>query len=204
MKTQLNHWVRLAAYLSVSIIISATLAACGFALRGTYFLPWTNLALDQSISAQFRAELKERIESSTTSKVVDDLEQAEALLFVAPIAGKDVLSLDSGGRVREYRLTGGYAYKIITKNKSAPGNGLTGTITLTRDLSYSDSETLAKQNEEADLRKEMDDELTRQLLRRLALIKTAKQTKDQAKDKPSAKAEKPAKSEEPEKPAAAK
>ena len=69
----------------------------------------------------------------------------------------------------EYRLQLDYAFRIV----NAKGQELVGVneVILSRDISYSDSNVLAKDLEEGLLWRDMNNDLVNQIVRRLSLIK---------------------------------
>ena len=80
-----------------------------------------------------------------------------------------ILSLSSAGRVREKRLRYIYSYRII--DQKGRDLVLPGTVQLNRDLTYADSDALAKTQEEDLLWRDMENDLVQQLMRRLAAAK---------------------------------
>ena len=73
------------------------------------------------------------------------------------------------GRVSELRLRYLYNYRVT----DAKGRDLVppATIELVRDLTYDDSNILAKQQEEALLWRDMENDLVQHLMRKLAAVK---------------------------------
>ena len=80
-----------------------------------------------------------------------------------------ILSLSSSGRVREKSLRYRYSYRI-TDNKGRD-LVLPDTVELNRELTYADSDVLAKTQEEDLLWRDMENDLVQQLMRRLAAVK---------------------------------
>lgn len=77
-------------------------------------------------------------------------------------------SATAKGRISELRLRYYYPYRITDgqgRDLIAPGS-----VELFRDLTYDDSNLLAKQQEEALLWRDMETDLAVQLLRRLAAV----------------------------------
>jgi LPS-assembly lipoprotein len=80
-----------------------------------------------------------------------------------------ILSVSGTGRVSELRLLYRYAYRITDdkgRDLVAPGS-----VELFRDLTYDDSNVLAKQQEESLLWRDMESDLVQLLMRRLAAAK---------------------------------
>ena len=82
---------------------------------------------------------------------------------------KTILSVNAQGRVTEYRLQLNYRFRLV----DAKGRELVAAneINLSRDISYSDSNILAKDLEEGLLWRDMNNDLVNQIVRRLSLIK---------------------------------
>ena len=80
-----------------------------------------------------------------------------------------ILSLSSAGRVREKRLVFRYNYRIV--NNQGQDLILPVSVELFRDVTYADSDVLAKTQEEDLLWRDMENDLVQQLMRRLAASK---------------------------------
>ena len=80
-----------------------------------------------------------------------------------------ILSLSAGGKVREFELRYRVAYRLtdLAGNDLAPP----GEISLRRDLTYDDTQVLAKESEEALLYRDMKADAVQQMLRRLSVAK---------------------------------
>jgi LPS-assembly lipoprotein len=183
-----------AAKLSVILLLISLLAACGFKLRGSaelpgYKLPFSTIALTLAPTSEFYALLKRNIEASSPGTRVVDAKEAEAILTVlADTNVKNILSLNAAGRAREYQLVRSFTFKVHANVASAtpaaqvkytdarPDAVATeyiapSTITLRRDITFSDDLVLSKESEEALLQRDMQSDLVQQLMRRLAAAK---------------------------------
>jgi LPS-assembly lipoprotein len=143
------------------------LTACGFQLRGSYSLPYDTLYIALPETNALRATLRRNIEASTQTRVVSEAKEAQAVLSVladAPV--KDILSINSAGRVAEYQLRRNFTYQV------ADGKGRllqpASTISIHRDITFNDAEVLSKESEETLLWRDIENDLVQQLLRRLA------------------------------------
>ena len=90
---------------------------------------------------------------------------------------KNILSLSGGGKVREYEL-----YYWVTYRWRPASSELWGpaqSIEQRRDFSYDDTQTLAKEGEEARLYNDMRSDAAREIMRRLNAVgaSTAKAVK---------------------------
>lgn len=152
-----------------SLIAALLLTACGFHLRGEATLPFTSLYLKMS-PGEMKSVLTSSIRLGSHTKVSETLSDAEAVLSVInDTQDKTILSINAAGKVSEYRLTRRFGFQVLSadgKELLAPSE-----ITLQREITYSDALVLSKAAEEALLWKEMQNDLTQQILRRLTSIK---------------------------------
>ena len=148
------------------------LSACGFQLRGTAALPFETLYIPNT-SGGIALDLKRNIRSGTRTRVVDDATSAQAQLELSgETRYRNILSLSGAGRVRELQLI----YRVnlrVHDGKGAEFLALTP-LSITRDLTYNDSDVLAKEAEEANIYREMQTDLVQQILRRLSAAQAAK------------------------------
>ncbi len=149
----------------------ATLAACGFTLRGSYELPYQTIFVtspgNSVVAGQIRREL-----ADTKTKLVGSVKDAEAVLTISQERrDRQILSLSGAGRVREYELRLNINYQFVD-NKGAviiP----TSEINLKRTFAYDDTRVIAKQQEEAMLYQDMERDASGQILRRMIAIRRA-------------------------------
>ena len=159
--------------LIATMVAVFTLTACGFHLRGSdgeANIPFKTIYIDLPDTSSLGAELKRNIRSSSGTQTVKDKKGAEAILEVlSETREKVVLSLNSQGRIREYTLNYKLRFRVVSnvsKEFLAPTE-----IALKRDMSFSESQILAKASEEELLYRDMQSDLVQQLLRRLAAVK---------------------------------
>ena len=156
---------------SVVVVLALALTACGFQLRGSYSLPYESIYIGVADVSVIGAGLKRQIRASGT-RLADSAKDAQAT-FLQTAEAKEpiILSLSSAGRVREKRLRYRYGYRVVDdkgRDLVAPG-----VIELNRDVTYADSDVLAKTQEEELLWRDMENDLVQQLLRRIATAKPA-------------------------------
>jgi LPS-assembly lipoprotein len=156
-----------------ALLLAATLSACGFQLRGSgsagYNMPFHSIYLAFPETSPLGTQLKRNLRAVDVV-IADKPEAAEALFDVlSENRGKQILSLNSQGRVREYLLT----YTVVFRVRDAKGGELLGptTITLRRTLPFNEQQVLAKESEEVLLYRDMQSDLVQQIMRRLAAIK---------------------------------
>jgi LPS-assembly lipoprotein len=157
------------------VLACLLLAACGFQLRGTADVPFNTIFVP-AVAGGIGLELKRIIQAGTRAKVVDDAKQAEAVLEIqAETREKAILSLTGTGRVREFVLR----YRVGFRVHDGKGRDFvpSNIVTLQRDISFNDSDVLAKETEEQLLYRDMQSDMVQQILRRLAVAKPAAEPK---------------------------
>ncbi|MBC8058347.1 MAG: hypothetical protein H7Y61_17370 [Rhizobiales bacterium] len=157
------------------LVIAAALlplAGCGFALRRAPELKFRTIQL-----ANFRPrspladELRMNINASTTTLVVEGLAQAQVVLeSLEDVREKVVVASTAAGQVTEFRLRERFAFRL----RSVNGRELIPRteILQNRDLSYTESAALAKEQEESFLFRTMQSDTVSQVMRRLASVQT--------------------------------
>ncbi len=162
--------MRFSLRLSFIALCMAVIAGCGFQLRGAYSFPYESIYISGADYSLIVASMKRAIRGSGSTRLAEKAEDAQAI-FLPTAEAKEpiILSLSGSGRVREKRLRYRYGYRIVD------GKGrdlvLPGMVELTRDLTYADSDVLAKTQEEDLLWRDMENDLVQQLMRRLSSAK---------------------------------
>jgi LPS-assembly lipoprotein len=150
-----------------SIALAVLLAGCGFQLRGTASVPFESVYVPNATGG-VALDLKRNIQAGTQAKVVDDPKQAQAIFqFSEETKAKEILSLTGTGRVNEYRLV----YRVGFRVHDNKGGDYVPqqTVQLTRDVTFNNSEILAKESEEGLLYRDMQSDMVQQIMRRLAV-----------------------------------
>jgi LPS-assembly lipoprotein len=156
-----------------TLLACLLLTACGFQLRGSSDVPFKTIYVPAATGG-IGLELKRSIQAGTSAKVVDNAKQAEAVMeFTLEAREKEILSLTATGRVREFQLRYRVGFRVHN------GKGLefvpVNTVVLVRDITFNDSDVLAKEAEEQLLYRDMQNDMVQQILRRLAAAKPAAQ-----------------------------
>jgi LPS-assembly lipoprotein len=118
-------------------------------------------------------DLKRNIQSGTRTTLVDDPKKADAILDLSrDVREKVILSLAATGRVREYQLR----YRVSFRVHDGKGADFLplSTVQLTRDVTYNDTDVLAKETEEQLLFRDMQNDMVQQLMRRLSAAQKPK------------------------------
>jgi LPS-assembly lipoprotein len=153
-------------------LLLASIAGCGFRMRGTAEVPFEALYLPGATSG-IALDLKRYIQAGTNARVVDDAAKADAIMqFTEEGRLKEVLSLTGTGKVREFQLR----YRVGFRVHDGKGTDFVpqSVIQLTRDVTFNDTEILAKEQEEQILFRDMQTDMVQQILRRLAAAKRQK------------------------------
>lgn len=167
MKAQAKAFPALLVSRGFMLGLALMLASCGFKLRGAQQLPFETIYLGFGPNSSLGAELARNIRAGTSTKVVADRAQAQAVLDVLGEAReRDVLSVSAQGRAREYQLRLRLQFRLHDgkgREFIAPTQ-----IAVQRDISFNEAQVLAKESEEALLYRDMQTDVVQQLLRRLA------------------------------------
>jgi len=152
----------------LAVALCATLAACGFKLRGQQTFPFEtiNVPSQTPLGVQLQRNIAA---ASERTKVVPSPTDAEAVLSVlTEQQEKVILSLNSQGQVREYQLR----YRVVFRVSNPKGGDFIAptAMLLTRDITFNNA-VLAKEAEEAQLYQEMRADMVQQIMRRLAAAK---------------------------------
>ncbi|MBK9217041.1 MAG: hypothetical protein IPL70_00490 [Uliginosibacterium sp.] len=154
-------------HLLVLALSCLLVTACGFHLRGPRPLPFASIYLAMDNYAELTVALKRQIRSTGTTRIAEKPEEAELILQVGRNdREKNILSLNAKGTVREYQLKQRFGFRLIGRD----GREVTplSEIAITRDVSFNDSDALAKEQEEQVLFRDMENDLVQQLMRRLS------------------------------------
>lgn len=161
-----------AAIVIATFLVAMTLSACGFQLRGQAAIPFQTVRVEAPGFSVFANDLERAIRSGSNARIVESRDQAEAVVqIVGESQEKHILSLSSSGKVREFELRYRVAYRLTDRvgtDLATPGE-----IVLRRDMTYDDTQLLAKESEETLLFRDMKIDAVRQMLRRLSVAKPA-------------------------------
>ena len=151
-------------------LLAATLAGCGFQLRRP---PTLNFATVQLVGfpqrSAFTEELKRSIEASGSTRVVESVAQAQVVLeALEDHRDKSVAAQTGAGQVREFTLRTTLRFRVRT-----PSGRLLirdTELQLSRDMTYNETNALAKEQEETILYRAMQSDIVDQVLRQLAAV----------------------------------
>ena len=154
----------------VVVIAAAALGGCGFELRRAPEMHFRTLALTGfAPRSPLADELRRNNNASRETRVVEVPSQAQVVLHaITDARERSVVASTSAGQVRELQLRARLEFRLATPSgrELIPATE----IRLTRDLSYSETVALAKEQEEAFLYKSMQSDIVAQVMRRLAAV----------------------------------
>jgi LPS-assembly lipoprotein len=157
---------------ATTLLTTGALAACGFELRRAPELRFRAIQLSGfKPRSPLLDELRTSINASTTTHVVEGPAQAQVVLeAIDDIRQKVVVASGAVGQVTEFQLRERFSFRL----KSVAGRELIPKIDIVqnRDLSYTESAALGKEQEEAFLYRAMQSDIVAQVMRRLASVQT--------------------------------
>jgi LPS-assembly lipoprotein len=152
------------------LVIAMALSSCGFQLRGQAAIPYKTIFIETPGYSLFANDLARAINSGSETKIVTNREEAEAVLKITgELQENRILSLSSGGKVREFELRYTVGYRLT--DRAGVDLAPPGQISLHRDMTYDDTEVLAKESEQILLYRDMKSDAVQQMLRRLSVAK---------------------------------
>ena len=159
--------------LLLSAVAVTGLTACGFKLRQAPDFAFSTLYLTAAESSPLGNELRRNIESTGKVKVLrdaKDINNAEVILDVLQeLRERVVVATNSSGQVRELQLRLRVRFRLRTPAGAEPIPSTE--LVQQRDISYNETQALAKEAEEALLYRNMQSDIVQQMLRRLAAVK---------------------------------
>ncbi len=147
------------------------LGGCGFELKRPPALNFGKIQLSGfAPRSPLGAELKSSIDASTTTRVVEAGQGAQAVLqAITESREKVVVAQTAAAQIREFELRLRFGFRVV----DATGKVLIpdSEILLTRSLTYTETAALGKEQEEAFLYRAMQGDIVSQVLRRLASVR---------------------------------
>jgi len=151
----------------------APLAGCGFRLRQAPDFAFKSIYVSGSPNSSFAAELRRNLEAGTGLRVSRDLLERDTSDVILSILQDQrervVLGYNSTGQVREFQLRVRVRFSLATPDgrEILPSTELL----LQQDQSYDETLALAKEQEAQLIYRNLQTDVVRQILRRLAAIR---------------------------------
>lgn len=162
MSTNLHQLMRM-VFLCV---LSVSLSACGFKLRGAVDLPadLQKIYIVGSVSSDLVLDLKDSLQYS--AEVVNQQADADAILNIVQEDSKNrTLSVDSNGRIREAELQYSVTYNVKKTNGDTVIEN--ETLLLARDYINDENDVIGRTNESNIITRDLKRDAAQQILRRL-------------------------------------
>ena len=153
------------------VIVAFAITACGYHLRGSYDLPehLSPLYLDkESMSLLLYKELRSTVRASGTELTEDATVAASELRVSNESRTRDVISVDTLGRAREYRLIYRLSFSLQASGENVIENS---NIELSRNLLFNPGAVLGVADETENVYRDMIRDSAGQILLRLQALK---------------------------------
>jgi LPS-assembly lipoprotein len=149
-----------------ALLALALLASCGFKLRTPPALPFQTIALK---GFEPRSPLGDELKRSlgSVAQVVASPEAAQVVLeALVDHRERSVVAITTAGQVRELQLRLRFKFRVSTPGgrELLPPDELL----LTRDMSYNETNALAKEQEQESLFRAMQSDVVAQVMQRLS------------------------------------
>lgn len=153
----------------LALLTALPLAACGFQLRGQVSLPFETVFVEGLPYSALNGQLKRGIQSSGAT-LAAQREAAQAVVnLLSESQERGILAVSAGGRVRELQLRYRVNFKVVDPKGR---EWLSPTeVVIMRDMTYDDTQILAKEGEAQTLFREMQVDAVQQVLRRIQAIR---------------------------------
>lgn len=158
-----THCAKSAHYLPgllLTCCLAFSLSACGFQLRGSAALPDEMAVTFIKSNRPWGSLVEDFAEALRTHhvKVTEDRDEATAVLeIITDAQEKDVLSVNSAGKVLEFQLRQSIQFAVTTSDKLPLLEPQT--VTMTRDYLYSSTDVLSSEREQVVVSRALQREL---------------------------------------------
>ena len=158
--------------LVLGVLVAALPWGCGFQLRGRMDLPFETMYVEGMTYSVFASQLKRNIAAAGSTRLVDEPAEAAAVVYLMGDAQeRGILAVSGAGRVRELQLRYRVSFRVATTagREWLPVNE----VLVVRDLTYDDTQILAKEGEAQMLFRDMQSDAVQQVLRRIQAIRAS-------------------------------
>jgi len=170
---------RTAKIISIALLVTTVVSACGFSLRGNSRQSGSQFVGQLHIDGDGSVSLLSPLRNALTAQQVQFAafrKDADTLVIIDnEVLSRRVASVDASGRVSEFELLHSIDLRTLRTVDGVKAGELNPedsdqrpqTVSVIRDYTYDETEVLAKDDEEKILRAEMSDELVRHLVLRI-------------------------------------
>jgi len=147
------------------LILTSSFISCGYQLRGAQEVSFKTISINGG-SKKFTNILKKKFNQSGV--LINALDSEISLEIINDNLSKEILSLSSKGKVREYQIV----YRVTYRVKTKVGEwGSPVKIETSRDYTFDDANIIAKTEEELRIIKGMQDQLVRTMVTQISISK---------------------------------
>ena len=147
------------------LILTSSFISCGYQLRGAQEVSFKSISIDGG-SKKFSKILKKKFNQSGVK--INAVDSEISLEIINDNLSKEILSLSSKGKVREYQIT----YRVTYRVKSKDGEwGSAVKIETSRDYTFDDTNIISKTEEELRIIQGMQDQLIRTMVTQISILK---------------------------------
>ncbi len=170
-RRQLTQSLFTALVASASVVM---LGGCGFKMRGAFNYPFKSIYTTFVAGSTLGNEFKRVLGADSQITLITDAAQADKAQVVLEVLSdqrdKVVVGVTAAGQVREFQLRVRLKFKLRTQD----GRDIIPEteLLIQREISFTETAALAKENEEALLYRDMQSDMVQQLLRRLTAVKS--------------------------------
>ena len=160
-------WMRLGTL----SLLSISLAACGFRLRGSQAFAFSRIAIMPVPGGAVAQELRRSFDATVQVLGADSVASSAQLVLTLSNEQREkvVVGVNASGQVREFQLRMRVRLNLHTRQGKAIIDG--DEIVQRRDISFNESAVLAKEAEETLLYRDMQSDIVQQIMRRLASVR---------------------------------
>lgn len=155
-----------------SLLTLSVLAGCGFQLRGEHPVPFRTVAVQPAGYSLLSEELKRALREQGHAQIVTVTDKPDAVvILISDEMERNIISINTAGRVREIELVRRFKYNIQQAGQEP--QLVPYQILLRRDMTYDDVQVLSKAQEESFLYRDMQQDIIRQILRRMQAMQVS-------------------------------
>jgi LPS-assembly lipoprotein len=150
--------------------LGLSLGACGFRLRGEQAIALKTIYLATPPNSPVGAEIARNLRAAGDVTLVSERKQAQGIVeLLGETRDREVLAVNAQGRAREFTLRLSTRFRVVAPD----GTELLAPTTLSarRDISINDADILAREQEEGLLYRDMQSDIVRQMINRIAAIR---------------------------------
>jgi len=166
--------LRRVAGVGAMLALSSALAGCGFAMRQAPKFGFTTVYVTQNVTSPVSKALQRELAASgiQVAAVPPVAGQAGAVVLgvVTDQRERAVVGQTTSGQVRELELR--YRFRFSLSTPAGKWLIADNEMLLERDISFSETDALAKAAEEQLMFKDMEGDVVQQVMRRLASVKS--------------------------------